>query len=507
MNNYMYKITRCLALGMLFIFLSAICASCFASAALSEEKPPLLYLTQNSCVKVFDYNQKSPTSSFGGTSMLGDVRDYKITAKPGFEPMAFRVYNLNTSKDGTGDFVDLDIKVNNITTFPGYSPKLESFRFHFRGRYFSSYEDYYRKPGSNFSMWLDTHYIYANIEFTILKAGTHESYETNIYVTLADFDITPSYTGKYSSVDGDHSWHYVSRMRPSPLIPCYGCEYVKGIGKTSVSPTMAGRSSLASGVDGTPYVHSPIPAKGTKSYFNWLLGANVFPLVGNVPTNSGPESCGTLISDSNILQFQYGGTSCGINFNFAQPLKVEYYVDGEESPAFVDNNHITGARYEISTEVDKLSRKSACLGVSEWYLDPGYTKKYVAQDLTKDIKLYGRNELSVKYASTSRSGTRDTRFVFYENEDLTKRVSPLNLYPQMKKYYYGDDLNPNDTTKLPYAEVYYSKFGVTRSLMVQGVYANYSATRQYPDRWKLKRSTIVYIDWTSHIGDRIVSGW
>ena len=509
MNNYMYKITRCLALGMLFIFLSAICASCFASAALAEQKPPLLYLTNSSSVKVCDFYKKSPTSSFGANSLLGYVKGFRITAKAGMKPMGLRVYNLNTHKDGTGDNVDLDIKVDNITPLPGCDPDPDGFGFSFRGRYNYTDEEFNRKPGNDFSMWLDTTYIYADIEYTILKAGTHEDYDTNIYVALADIDITPSYTFEYLySEDRSTRWrNFISSARPSSLYPYYGCEYVKGRGQTAVAPTLDKDSILLSGNDGSSYVHSPIPKKGTKEYANWMLGANIFPVFGNEITNAGPESCATLISDSNVLEFQYGGTFCGINFSFAKPLEIEYYVDGEKSPSFVENNHMSGTRYEIPDKASRLAKKPGCLGVSEWYLDPGYTKKYVAKDLTGDLKLYGRNEIVVTYASTLHSGTRDKRFIFYKNENLADRVLPTNLYPGTSMYYYGDVIYPNNLASLPFTKIYYEKYGVTKSLVAKGVYADPRGETVHPDSYKLTRNTIIYVDWTRDTGDRIIAGW
>ena len=509
MNNHARKITRCLSVGMFFIFLSAACACCFANVAMSEEKPPILYLTKSTGVKVCDFDEESPTSSFGARSILGNMSKFRITAKPGLQPMGLRVYNLSTAKDGTGDIVDLDIKVSNITPLPGHSPDPNGFGFSFRGRYNYTYEEFIRKPGYDFSMWLDTTYIYANIKYTILNAGTHNNYDTNIYVSLADIDITPSYTYEYiSSEDGSSRWrNYISPARPSPLFPCYGCEHVKGLGHTVVSPTLGDESILVSGNDGSSYVHSPIPAKGSREYARWMLGANAFPVIGNEISNAGPETCATLVSDSNVLEFQYGGTICGINFSFARPLEIEYYVDGEKSPFLVDRNHISGTTYEIPDKAARLGQKDYCLGVSQWYLDPAYTKKYVAQELTRNLKLYGRNEVSIRYSSTSHSGIRDSRFDFYENEDLSTKVIPYNLYPQKKKYYYGDVYYPNDMSALPYVEVFYSKAGLTKSLVAQGVYSNFHGTVHYPDKWTLQSNMIIYIDWPCDTGDRIISGW
>ena len=149
------------------------------------------------------------------------------------------------------------------------------------------------------------------------------------------------------------------------------------------------------------------------------------------------------------------------------------------------------------------AQKEGCLEVSGWFVDPGYTTPYEPCGHTADFNLYAYNSCSLEYGTTSRSCVLDASYRWKADEAMARDLDLAALYPAKSAVRYGEAV----TFAGPWS-AWWSDMGKTRKVTsAPGVYAAQAATGSPVASAKLKRNSVVYVDWPWTGYDGVASAW
>ena len=183
-------------------------------------------------------------------------------------------------------------------------------------------------------------------------------------------------------------------------------------------------------------------------------------------------------------------------------LRIKYYVDGESEPCYTDQA-LPNAVYETPAAAKAAAQKEGCLEVSGWFVDPEYATPYAPRELTGDLELYAYNSCSLEYGTTSRSCVLDASYRWKADEAMTRDLDLAALYPAKSVVRYGEAV----TFAGPWS-AWCSDMGKTRKASsTPGVYAARAATGSPVASAKLKRNSVVYVDWPWSGYDGVASAW
>ena len=186
---------------------------------------------------------------------------------------------------------------------------------------------------------------------------------------------------------------------------------------------------------------------------------------------------------------------------FSTP-KIKYYVDGESEPCYVDQT-LLNVVYETPIAAKTAAQKEGCLEVSGWFIDPEYATPYVPQELSRDLKLYAYNSCSLEYETTDFSCVLDASYRWKEDEAMARDLDLAALYPAKTAVRYGEAV----TFAGPWS-AWCSDMGKTRKVTsATGVYATQAAAGSPVASAKLKRNSVVYVDWPWSGYDGVASAW
>lgn len=183
-------------------------------------------------------------------------------------------------------------------------------------------------------------------------------------------------------------------------------------------------------------------------------------------------------------------------------LRIKYYVDGESEPCYTDQA-LPNTVYETPAAAKAAAQKEGCLEVSGWFVDPEYATPYTPRELTGDLELYAYNSCSLEYGTTSRSCVLDASYRWKADEAMTRDLDLAALYPAKSVVRYGEAV----TFAGPWS-AWCSDMGKTRKASsTPGVYAARAATGSPVASAKLKRNSVVYVDWPWSGYDGVASAW
>lgn len=177
---------------------------------------------------------------------------------------------------------------------------------------------------------------------------------------------------------------------------------------------------------------------------------------------------------------------------------VKYFVDGESTPCYIDENVVAGPVYQPLEEAVIAGTKPNCSGFEGWYLDPEYTIPYNPSTngiTTGGFNLYGRNKVTLSYQPTNTSFfITHTNYDYYLNSSLTNSfTNNVQILPEKETHYYGDTI-----TFQPGENLYYEDAGATRTVSTtEGAYSNAQAQGNVLYNARLTSNATVYLHWVA----------
>lgn len=175
-----------------------------------------------------------------------------------------------------------------------------------------------------------------------------------------------------------------------------------------------------------------------------------------------------------------------------QRVKVSYCVDGDRTPVYVEEVAV-GAAYAANAQASAKGTKPDCAGFDGWYNDAACTRKFIdgTSVPTSGMTLYGRNKVTLSYASARQTVALLERHACFADEALSVPVMESAPLPASQTLHYGDRV-----TVARGASLWFEDQGRTREAVCDlGAYPT-SEARGTPARTiKLTSNTVAYLRW------------
>ncbi len=284
-----------------------------------------LYYTRSSLVEAISGGKVATTEYPVNSTELSVVTFDRVNG-------SFRLKNLSLSRYGTGQLYDLVVTVNSQTNqaangsvpqVPGVRNDSVYFAFCKPNIYPSNEEfqgnDQMNNATDKVAMWMKTWYYRTNVTMKLVEAGTNTPANFRMWGRISDIDIMPGYTENEWGGSGDPS-------EVAPTAYYEGSEFVrlKSAGSISVMS-----SSVLMQDSANKSVYAP------KRHENDRNGSNLYAALLKSSSSNG------------TIQLEYGGTNCGVNYNFeAFPTST-----GLKKPSLSITKNADGTRYKTGDTV------------------------------------------------------------------------------------------------------------------------------------------------------------
>lgn len=194
---------------------------------------------------------------------------------------------------------------------------------------------------------------------------------------------------------------------------------------------------------------------------------------------------------TNTPVYLYGYNACDI----------AYYSDGSE--VAVSESVRYGTAFSPAPSATAKASKPDCTAFWGWYTDPACSVPFSAPSVvTRAMKLYGRNEVTLRYSTTARSCILDADYAWFADEAMTVPADEAALYPAASSHWYGDAVGfPSGI------EAYCSDAGTVRTAASGAVYPDAEASGAPLAGAALTRDTTAFVDWPWTVYDGVTAGW
>lgn len=253
---------------------------------------------------------------------------------------SFRLKNVTTDPYFNTDSYDLVVTVKNQTaqytgTLPdAHGARTDSVYFAFaKPEIYPSNEEFQavgeqNKATDTVAMWMKTYYYRTNVTMQLVEAGTNIPANFKLWGRCSDIDIMPGYTMWEDSALGPVPADSVANAYYE------GSEFLR---MKSAGTIKVAENSLLMQDGANKTVYAPKRAENDKN------GSPLFAAMVQASTANGR------------LDLEYGGTSCGINYNFeAMPTGTKDPLD----PQMTITKNADGTTYETGDVVTYTLRTS-----------------------------------------------------------------------------------------------------------------------------------------------------